>query len=139
MTSLPLAEALESSLGRDAACNAALSGGDDYELLVTLPAENVASAQRALGKLGLPLTVIGQCSDTLGVKGIAPNLGTGWQHFNEGAPVNRFSPSVWRRQRIFLRLVKAVERCPSAPGTFGTLRRACYSFPYWIMADLPLG
>ncbi|MGO2147307.1 MULTISPECIES: thiamine-phosphate kinase [Halomonas] len=86
MTSLPLAEALESSLGRDAACNAALSGGDDYELLVTLPAENVASAQRALGKLGLPLTVIGQCSDTLGVKGIAPNLGTGWQHFNEGAP-----------------------------------------------------
>ena len=35
--SLPLAEGLVEVLGSEAALTAALSGGDDYELLVTLP------------------------------------------------------------------------------------------------------
>ncbi|MGO3058065.1 thiamine-phosphate kinase [Halomonas sp. AOP43-A1-21] len=84
--SLPLAETLIESLGLEEARNAALSGGDDYELLVTLAPENVVNAQRDLRKQGLALTVIGQCSETLGVEGIAPYSKAGWQHFNEGTP-----------------------------------------------------
>lgn len=53
LDALPLADALESSLGREAALKAALSGGDDYELLVTLGADGVAEAQQRLAPLGL--------------------------------------------------------------------------------------
>ena len=48
LDALPLADELESSLGREAALKAALSGGDDYELLVTLGADDVAEAQQRL-------------------------------------------------------------------------------------------
>lgn len=83
---LPLVEGLESALGRDDAQRAALSGGDDYELLVTLAPADVAKAQRRLSEQGLALTVIGQCTEALGVQGIAPSHHAGWQHFNEGTP-----------------------------------------------------
>ncbi|RUR42328.1 thiamine-phosphate kinase [Vreelandella populi] len=83
---LPLAEGLEGALGREDAQQAALSGGDDYELLVTLAPGDVAHAQHQLSEQGLALTVIGQCTEALGVQGIAPAHHAGWQHFNEGTP-----------------------------------------------------
>lgn len=89
LEALPLAEGLERHLGPTAAQQAALSGGDDYELLVTLGSDDVAEAQHRLATLGLNLTVIGRCREALGVsttdqvdiRGYA-----GWQHFNGEAP-----------------------------------------------------
>ena len=93
LDALPLADALESSLGREAALKAALSGGDDYELLVTLGADDVAEAQQRLAPLGLSLTVIGHCSEALGVTASGQSELSryvsgyaGWQHFSGEAP-----------------------------------------------------
>jgi thiamine-monophosphate kinase len=83
--SLPLAEGLAEVLGSEAALTAALSGGDDYELLVTLPPSKVAQAQMQLAELGLSLSIIGRCTEALGVTGVPVEGATGWQHFRGGA------------------------------------------------------
>lgn len=83
---IPLAEGLQEALGLDAARKAALSGGDDYELLVTLAPEHVETARQRLAKLGVSLTVIGRCTDTPGVTGVASSDNEGWQHFSGVAP-----------------------------------------------------
>lgn len=81
---LPLAEGLVPQLGLDAARQAALSGGDDYELLVTVGSGDVARAQAKLANVGLSLTVIGHCCETLGVSGVDAADYAGWQHFSGG-------------------------------------------------------
>nr|WP_298059019.1 thiamine-phosphate kinase [uncultured Halomonas sp.] len=103
IAALPLAEGLESALGHKAALQAALSGGDDYELLVTLSRDNLAQARQRLAPLGLALTVIGRCCEALGVSASdqtdlgGTDLGgtdlssyvsgyAGWQHFSGEAP-----------------------------------------------------
>jgi thiamine-monophosphate kinase len=93
LDALPLAQELERTLGREAALRAALSGGDDYELLVTLNADDIATAQRRLAPLGLSLTVIGHCCEALGVSasdqsdlsGYVSGY-AGWQHFSGETP-----------------------------------------------------
>ena len=89
LEALPLADALESLLGREMALKAALSGGDDYELLVTLNADSLAEAQQRLAPLGLTLTVIGHCREALGVSASDQrDLSgyAGWQHFSGDTP-----------------------------------------------------
>ncbi|GEN29452.1 thiamine-monophosphate kinase [Halovibrio variabilis] len=89
LDALPLADGLEDALGRNAALQAALCGGDDYELLVTLSADNVSEAQQRLAALGLSLTVIGRCRRTLGVSATDKtdiSGYVGWQHFSGEAP-----------------------------------------------------
>ncbi|MCH4809940.1 thiamine-phosphate kinase [Vreelandella neptunia] len=89
LEALPLADELESTLGHEAAIRAALSGGDDYELLVTLSADDIGLAQQRLMALGLSLTVIGRCCETLGVSAADQSDLTGyagWQHFSGEAP-----------------------------------------------------
>lgn len=86
---LPLAEGLVAALGEPEARRAALTGGDDYELLVSLPAERLDEARRRLAALGLPLTVIGSLTAAPGVTGMegaeVATIGeTGWQHFRSG-------------------------------------------------------
>ncbi|SDN60081.1 thiamine-phosphate kinase [Vreelandella arcis] len=83
---LPLAEGLEDALGTDAARQAALTGGDDYELLVTLPSAHVEQAQLQLAALGVPLHVIGECRDALGIHGLPAQRYHGWQHFKGETP-----------------------------------------------------
>ena len=81
MEALPLATGLTETLGVSDARQAALSGGDDYELLISLPPENWAAAQSALAELCVPLTPIGRCIDTPGVRGVMSERQDGWQHF----------------------------------------------------------
>jgi thiamine-monophosphate kinase len=64
-----------------------VAGGDDYELLVTVPAERVDAALAAASALGLPLAAIGRIEARAGVRLLDP-LGaemrvahTGYQHF----------------------------------------------------------
>ncbi|WP_242458114.1 thiamine-phosphate kinase [Halomonas sp. YLGW01] len=82
LASLPLAEGLVPRLGEEGARQAALTGGDDYELLVGLPAAALDSAREALDALGLPLTVIGRFCATPGIRGAEAAGPGGWQHFS---------------------------------------------------------
>jgi thiamine-monophosphate kinase len=78
---LPLCEGLEAALGRTAALQAALTGGDDYELLFALPEEGVVLARQRLAAEGLELSVIGALREAPGIVGVDEELLPGWQHF----------------------------------------------------------
>lgn len=78
---LPLAEGLLQALGPDRARQAALGGGDDYELLVSLPADAMEEAVRRLAGLGLALTPVGTVTAEPGLSGVADTALHGWQHF----------------------------------------------------------
>ncbi|MCE9665896.1 thiamine-phosphate kinase [Halomonas sp. M5N1S17] len=82
---LPLAEGLLEALGPDRARQAALGGGDDYELLVSLPADAMEEAARRLAGLGLALTPIGAVTAEPGLTGVAETALHGWQHFGADA------------------------------------------------------
>lgn len=82
---LPLAAGLTEALGERAAYEAALSGGDDYELLVSLPVASLEEAQRRLREQGLALTPIGTLHAGSGVSGVDVDGAHGWQHFRGGA------------------------------------------------------
>jgi thiamine-monophosphate kinase len=64
-----------------------VAGGDDYELLVTVPADRVDAALAAAGALGLPLAAIGRIEPGAGVRLLDPSGAemhvsrTGYQHF----------------------------------------------------------
>ncbi|WP_445003335.1 thiamine-phosphate kinase [Halomonas mongoliensis] len=79
---LPLAEGLVAELGEAGARRAALGGGDDYELLLALPAERLDAARGRLAALGLPLAVIGRFEAEPGLRGVALSGEGGWQHFH---------------------------------------------------------
>ena len=82
---LPLSNALLAFLGRPAAEQAALSGGDDYVLLFTLPSVRLSAVQAQ----GWPIHVIGRAEAGQGVRlvdadgrDITPQI-RGYQHFRE--------------------------------------------------------
>ncbi|AMA44527.1 thiamine-phosphate kinase [Pseudomonas alabamensis] len=84
---LPLSDALKALLGQEGARQAALTGGDDYVLLFTLPPARLS----CLEKTGLPVQVIGQAVAGQGVRlldaqghDITPTQ-RGYQHFR-GTP-----------------------------------------------------
>ncbi|NIC06777.1 thiamine-phosphate kinase [Billgrantia bachuensis] len=83
---LPLAAGLSEALGESAAYRAALCGGDDYELLVSLPGSVLKEAQRRLAGQGLALTPIGTVCVEAGVSGVELGGAHGWQHFRGGKP-----------------------------------------------------
>ncbi|REC94316.1 thiamine-phosphate kinase [Kushneria indalinina] len=80
-TALPLDQALVASLGEHEALEAALNGGDDYELLLALDPEQEDAVRQALETLGGALHVIGRVTSEPGISGVA-STGRGWQHFH---------------------------------------------------------
>jgi thiamine-monophosphate kinase len=65
---LPLADGLAEAVGGDqAALELAASGGEDFELLVTVPREHFGAAVQAVADAGSPLTEIGYVSEGNGV------------------------------------------------------------------------
>ncbi len=82
---LPLAAGLETALGHAAAQRAALTGGDDYELLFSMPSSVVDTARQRLAAGGDTLTVIGRLKEAPGIAGVDAELVDGWQHFRGGA------------------------------------------------------
>ncbi|MBF0267186.1 MAG: thiamine-phosphate kinase [Alphaproteobacteria bacterium] len=64
-----------------------LAGGDDYELLITAPASNVAQLQEIAARLRLGLTVIGHMAEGAGVQALDASGApiaiplAGWRHF----------------------------------------------------------
>lgn len=77
-SAIPLDPALIASLGASDALEAALNGGDDYELLLALAPEQEAAVREALGGT---LHVIGRVTSEPGITGIT-STGRGWQHFH---------------------------------------------------------
>lgn len=65
---IPVAEGLEEVAGgQGAALELAASGGEDYELLVTLPPERIGDASEAVAEAGTKLTEIGYVAEGRGV------------------------------------------------------------------------
>jgi thiamine-monophosphate kinase len=68
----------------------ALSGGEDFELLLTASPEHVASLQHLMGELKTPLSVVGQIVEKHGgmmaitEDGAAGQLAEGYTHFQSG-------------------------------------------------------
>nr|WP_240613900.1 thiamine-phosphate kinase [Salinicola acroporae] len=85
LEALPLATPLRATLELDEVRQRVLNGGDDYELLVTVAAADLAEAQRRLSSLHLPLTPIGRIVDAEGIHGIDSRYleRQGWDHFPE--------------------------------------------------------
>jgi thiamine-monophosphate kinase len=73
---LPIADGVVEIAESDgAALELATSGGEDFELLVTLPPDRVAAAVEAVGRAGTELTEIGQVTDLQGVALLLPGGG----------------------------------------------------------------
>jgi thiamine-monophosphate kinase len=84
--SLPLSEALVRSVGRDAARRYALTGGEDYELLFTVPLQKVGAITSAIAHGLGPVTRIGSLVEGAGVRvfardGVMQFSGAGFDHF----------------------------------------------------------
>lgn len=86
VAALPLTQGLVERLGPSEAQRAALGGGDDYELLVSLPAASLDEACQRLAEQGLALTPIGRFDETPGVRGVPDTLPAGWLHFQGETP-----------------------------------------------------
>lgn len=84
---LPLDSTLVASFGVARAQAMALSGGDDYALLVTLPKTNLTMARTALASIDQTLTIIGRTrkeTEIVDTQG-QPLRAQGWQHFAKAA------------------------------------------------------
>ncbi len=91
---LPLSRALKQSVDEEQQINYALSAGDDYELLFTVPPDKRGALDVMVGQYGMEITCIGQ------VQGVEPKIDfrkngesielslTGYQHFSTAAQDN---------------------------------------------------
>jgi thiamine-monophosphate kinase len=88
VSSLPLSAAAKSAISADAGLyKSVVSGGDDYEILCTVPADREAAFADAARARGVPVTSIGTVSAGSGLvldgpDGVPIQLDvTGWDHF----------------------------------------------------------
>jgi len=87
---LPLSAAMRSAANPSQALEWALSGGDDYELLMAVPATRFAELKAAADRLNLTLTTIGELSAGTGVnwsldgKVFQPRV-SGFDHFAQAS------------------------------------------------------
>jgi thiamine-monophosphate kinase len=83
---LPVSEALLGAVGREAAREYALTGGEDYELLFTVPLARLGAMTNAMARGLGPVTRIGSLVAGKGVKvfargGVMQFSGSGFDHF----------------------------------------------------------
>jgi thiamine-monophosphate kinase len=83
---LPVSEALSGALGREAAREYALTGGEDYELLFTVPLARLGAMTNAIARGLGPVTRIGSLVAGKGVRvfargGVMQFSGAGFDHF----------------------------------------------------------
>ena len=87
---LPLSDALRAAVAPEQARDWALSAGDDYELLLAVPASRFAELGESAARLNLTLTAIGELRRGSGVtwslngKDFAP-ASSGFDHFAQGS------------------------------------------------------
>lgn len=66
---------------RGATLGEALSGGEDYELLLAVPPKALPRLERRAGRLGVPLAVVGEVTRARGLHGLAVTSPPGHDHF----------------------------------------------------------
>jgi thiamine-monophosphate kinase len=87
---LPLSAAMRATVSAKQALDWALAGGDDYELLLAVPAARFAELKAAADRLNLMLTTIGELCDGVGVswslngKDFLPRV-SGFDHFGRAS------------------------------------------------------
>lgn len=87
---LPLSAAMRAAVSAKQALDWALAGGDDYELLLAVPAARFAELKAAADRLNLMLTTIGELCDGVGVtwslngKDFVPSV-SGFDHFGRAS------------------------------------------------------
>jgi thiamine-monophosphate kinase len=87
---LPLSEAMRAAVPLAQACDWALAAGDDYELLLAVPAARHPQLEAAAGRLNLNLTTIGELRAGGGVtwslngRDFVPGV-RGWDHFAQAS------------------------------------------------------
>jgi thiamine-monophosphate kinase len=84
--SLPISDALSNAVGREIAREYALTGGDDYELLFTVPLARLGAMTQAVAQGLGPVTRIGSLISGKGVRvfsraGVMQVSGAGFDHF----------------------------------------------------------
>ena len=84
--SLPISDSLLAAVGREAAREYALTGGDDYELLFTVPLARLGALTNAVSRGLGPVTRIGSLVSGSGVRvfsrsGVMQFSGAGFDHF----------------------------------------------------------
>ena len=89
---LPLSDAMKTCVETEYWQTLALSGGDDYELCITVPPENCMDVENKVARLGVPLTRIGEIVSGEGIKcldsfGERMPVSTGaYAHFRNESP-----------------------------------------------------
>ena len=80
---LPLHPAVREAYSCEDSTNMALSGGDDYALLLTVPLDALPAAQSALHSINSTLTVVGYVAEqgVFEASDGTPLSAAGWQHF----------------------------------------------------------
>mgnify|MGYP003649749760 CR=1 FL=1 len=85
---LPLSDAVKKLISEDKSLAPLVySGGDDYELVFTAPADKQSEIQNAARESGVTVSVIGRISDTTGIRlvdqggELVQTARTGYQHF----------------------------------------------------------
>lgn len=89
---IPLPDTEGLPLTEESRLHAALTGGEDYELLAAIPPKKEKRIEEIASQTGTVLTVIGRCSDAAGeIKMIDKNgnamtlpSASGWDHFRKG-------------------------------------------------------
>nr|WP_028113866.1 MULTISPECIES: thiamine-phosphate kinase [Ferrimonas] len=86
ITDVPLSSALVETLGLEQAQRVAIAGGEDYELLFTVPEAKKGALMTALGEAGVNHTCIGQIRAGEGIHyyrngEVESDAPTGFQHF----------------------------------------------------------
>jgi thiamine-monophosphate kinase len=87
--SLPLPDGRDGSFGEQESILAALTGGEDYELLAAVPADRAERLEAIRSATSTPLSVIGKITDGAGRIDVLDDKGaimqvtrpTGWDHF----------------------------------------------------------
>ena len=85
---LPISDIMNETLGKTAAIDVALKGGDDYELLFTVSEDNKVGMETALINTGVAITCIGQLNGsekittTMDNKPVSINS-QGFEHFSK--------------------------------------------------------
>ncbi|SEI88155.1 thiamine-monophosphate kinase [Allopseudospirillum japonicum] len=102
LSSLPISSALQDLLGDEAALGAALAGGDDYQLCISLPRAQAQVACEACEAAGIPLLPIGEVIETLGIfdQYHQPLPTLGYNHFNAASIQQKRLAAAISRQRV---------------------------------------
>lgn len=135
--SMPLSPALQVATDSERAMSCALAGGDDYELLFTVPADRINDVPDGC-------TAIGEVVEGRGVQCDFEVGASGFQHFDTqfedsapGVPEAPVRPRPFRSAMQFLAFGFGSGLSPKAPGTAGTVA-AIPLFLLLAQADLLL-